>query len=133
MLVVLAWPLPAEDWPQFRGPGGQGHSRESGLPVNWSESAGVRWKTTLPGLGWSSPAIEGHRLWLTTAAEKGYSLRLIGVDTRTGDIVRDVEVFRLDALGSDRGPSSLLLLQPVTSSARIPNQHAPCVPRRSAM
>ncbi len=85
-----------EDWPQFRGPGGQGHSRETGLPVEWSETGNVRWKVALPGLGWSSPSIRGGTIWLTTATEEGRSLRLLGVDRTSGVIRTNVEVFRLE-------------------------------------
>ena len=46
-----------EDWPQFRGPGGQGHSTEHGLPVEWSETKNIAWKVPVPGRGWSSPVV----------------------------------------------------------------------------
>ena len=49
----------AEDWPAFRGPTGQGHSTERGLPLEWGESRNVRWTTPVPGLGWSSPVVAG--------------------------------------------------------------------------
>ena len=52
----------AEDWPQFRGPGGQGHSVERGLPVEWSETKNVKWKAAVPGTGWSSPSIVDGRI-----------------------------------------------------------------------
>jgi outer membrane protein assembly factor BamB len=55
----------------------------------------VRWKTAIPGAGWSSPAILGDRIWLTTATEQGRSLRAICVDRNTGAILQNVEVFRL--------------------------------------
>ena len=38
----------AQNWPQFRGPGSQGISVETGLPVQWSATSNVIWKTTLP-------------------------------------------------------------------------------------
>ena len=50
----------AEDWPQFRCPTGQGHATERGLPLEWSESKNIVWKTPVPGLGWSSPAVASH-------------------------------------------------------------------------
>ena len=59
--------LAKEDWPEFRGPGGQGHSAERGLPLEWSEGKNVAWKTPVPGLGWSSPVVAGGRVWMTTA------------------------------------------------------------------
>ena len=51
----------ASDWPQFRGPGGQGVSSDVGLPVTWGEDDGVVWKAPLPGAGTSSPVVVGPR------------------------------------------------------------------------
>src|SRR5581483_1993801 len=80
---------------QFRGPDGQGHSAEHSLPITWSEKDNVRWKVPIPGSGWSSPAILGDRIWLTTATERGRSLQAICLDRTTGKQVLAVEVFRL--------------------------------------
>ncbi|HXT31170.1 MAG TPA: PQQ-binding-like beta-propeller repeat protein, partial [Vicinamibacterales bacterium] len=81
-MLALLWLAQAvsratEDWPQFRGPGGQGHSTEQGLPIEWSETKNVAWKTAVPGRGWSSPVVAGGRVWLTTATsvKKDTSLR----------------------------------------------------------
>ena len=67
-------PLPSTvcvaDWPQWRGPTGQGHSDATGLPTKWDAEKNVGWKTSIPGRGWSSPVIEGEQVWLTTAHEK---------------------------------------------------------------
>lgn len=57
----------AENWPQFRGPTGQGHSVAQGLPLHWSETENVAWKTLIPDQGWSSPVIFGSQIWLTSA------------------------------------------------------------------
>ena len=99
LLLALVWsarPLRAEDWPQFRGPTGQGHSAEAGLPLEWSESQNVVWKTPVPGRGWSSPVVAGGRVWLTTSvSEKGASLRALAFDVDTGREAVNVEVFRL--------------------------------------
>ena len=43
-----------ENWPQFRGPDGDGHSDSQGLPLTWSETKNVRWKTAIHGKAWSS-------------------------------------------------------------------------------
>jgi outer membrane protein assembly factor BamB len=85
----------AQDWPQFRGPTGQGQSSERGLPLVWSETRNVAWKMPVPGAGWSSPVVAGGRVWLTTALkEKDTSLRLIAFDAATGRELVNVEVFR---------------------------------------
>ena len=77
--------LAAQDWPEFRGPDGQGHSAEIVLPLEWSETRNIAWKTPLPGLGWSSPVVAGGRVWITTAVEqRGVSLRAMAFDVATG-------------------------------------------------
>jgi outer membrane protein assembly factor BamB len=96
--VVAAAPsLHAQEWPQFRGPDGQGHSSERGLPTEWSESKNVAWKVAVPGRGWSSPVVADGKVWLTTATQAGRdsSLRLLSFDAATGRQSVDVEVFRL--------------------------------------
>ncbi|MCL4180599.1 MAG: PQQ-binding-like beta-propeller repeat protein [Verrucomicrobia bacterium] len=57
----------ANDWPQFRGPGGDGISLATNIPLTWSSNQNVKWKSSVPGLGRSSPVILGDRIWLTTA------------------------------------------------------------------
>ena len=62
--------ISAAEWPEWRGPDQQGHAPgASGLPVTWSETSNVAWKTPLPGRGHSTPVIDGNRIWLTTAQE----------------------------------------------------------------
>jgi outer membrane protein assembly factor BamB len=86
----------AEDWPQFRGPDGQGHSTERDLPFEWSDTRNVVWKTAVPGLGWSSPVVSGGRVWLTTATgDREVSLRVLAFDVETGRELVNVEVFRI--------------------------------------
>lgn len=100
--AVIAADLPpnaAAEWPQFRGPDGQGHAAQTGLPVQWSERKNVAWKTRIPGQGWSSPVIQGNQIWLTSALDAGKSLRAICVDRETGSIAHDVEVFHIDVPG----------------------------------
>ena len=87
--------LSAQDWPQFRGPDGQGHSSEQALPLTWSEQENVRWKVPIPGRGWSSPAILGDRIWLTTATGGGRSLHAICLDRDSGRQRQTVELFHL--------------------------------------
>lgn len=95
-LSVGASGVRAEDWPQFRGPTGQGLSSETNLPLDWSETNHVIWKTPVPGTGWSSPAVSGDRVWLTAATDKdGRSLRVLAYDRASGKEVVNVEVFKM--------------------------------------
>src|SRR5262245_9788625 len=57
------------NWPQWRGPGASGVSNEKNLPIEWSESQNVQWKTEIPGRGHSSPIIWGKKVFLTTSIE----------------------------------------------------------------
>jgi glucose dehydrogenase len=85
--------LVAQDWPQFRGPGGDGHATGSDLAAEWGESKNIRWKASIPGAGWSSPVISGDRIWLTTATKAGTSLRLVSLDKASGKVLLDKEIF----------------------------------------
>jgi outer membrane protein assembly factor BamB len=103
VLLLLTSTVSARQWPEFRGPDGQGHSTEKGVPLEWSESRNVAWKIPVPGSGWSSPVIAGNKVWLTTAVEnreggrvRGVSLRAMAFDAETGRGVVDVEVFRVE-------------------------------------
>ncbi len=85
------------DWPQFRGPDGQGHSTETNLPLEWSETKNVAWKTAIRGRGWSSPVVADGRVWVTTSVEqaRSASLRALAFDVESGREIVNVEVFRL--------------------------------------
>ncbi len=67
ILTALAFTAQA-DWKQWRGPTGQGHA-DANLPTEWSETKNVKWRTPIPGKGWSSPVIEGNQIWMTTSFE----------------------------------------------------------------
>jgi outer membrane protein assembly factor BamB len=133
---------PAEtlpSWNQWRGPAGQGHAPAAkDLPLAWSESENVAWKTPIEGKGWSSPVLADGRLWLTTAvetplseAEKAerlanvenssslqvsgpVSLRAVCLDATSGKVLHDIELFRqsqpdpIHSLNSYASPSPIL-------------------------
>ena len=85
----------AGDWPEFRGPTGQGHAEASGLPVTWSGSQSVAWKVAVPGQGWSSPVVVGERIYLTSAVAKGAGRELcvLSLDAATGAVLWQKAVF----------------------------------------
>ena len=119
ILCFLSLLFLAQDWPEFRGPTGQGLSDQTGLPLTWSETRNVQWKTEIPGRGWSSPAILGDRIWLTTATDNERSLRAICLDRATGTILRIVEVFRLSSPGRVNAKNSLASPTPVLEGDRV--------------
>ncbi|MBM3834628.1 MAG: quinonprotein alcohol dehydrogenase [Verrucomicrobia bacterium] len=85
--------LGADNWPQFRGPHGNGHSEAKGLPVTWSETQNVKWKTPIHGRAWSSPVVWNDQVWLTTATEDGRELSALCVDRNSGKVVHDRKLF----------------------------------------
>jgi outer membrane protein assembly factor BamB len=82
-----------ENWPQFRGPTGQGISDSKGLPTKWSETENIKWKAPIHGKAWSSPVIWGKQVWLTSATEDGRDLFAICIDKETGQVVFDKRLF----------------------------------------
>jgi outer membrane protein assembly factor BamB len=109
----------ASDWPQFRGPGGQGHSDAKNLPLTWSETENITWKVPVAGLGWSSPSILGQQIWLTTSLEDGKSLRAIALDRSSGSIMHDVEVFQLEDPGAVHKKNSHASPTPLIEGDRV--------------
>lgn len=76
----------ADDWPSWRGPAGDGHSKESKLPVKW-DATSILWKSALPGEGQSSPVVVGERIFLTAALDNGKKRVVLCVDRRGGKIL----------------------------------------------
>ncbi len=138
-VAVAAIAVADESWPQWRGPAGEGHAAAAhDLPVTWSETEHVRWKTPLPGRGWSSPVVGDGLVWMTTAVERPaseeerarrtsggtndqplnvsgpLSLRALGVEVDSGRLVHDVELLAvadpqpIHALNSFASPSPVL-------------------------
>ncbi|MBI3412088.1 MAG: PQQ-like beta-propeller repeat protein [Planctomycetes bacterium] len=77
--------LHAEDAPQFRGIGGLGISKETGLPTTWSDKENIRWKAALPGRGLSAPVIADGRVYVTANSTHNQKrLHVLCFDEKTG-------------------------------------------------
>ena len=116
--LLLCAPLAHAQWPQFRGPRGDGHSTAIGLPLTWNEGKNVAWKVAVPGRGYSSPVILEGKVWLTTALEDEGSLRAVAFDLGDGKIVHDVEVFKPEAWKHRHGENSYASPTPVVEAGR---------------
>ena len=90
------------DWPEFRGPSGDGVVRPGKgmqpdlLPAKWSETENVVWKTPIPHQGWSTPVIMDRMVWLTTATPDGHDFFAIGLDEATGKLRHNKLLFHSD-------------------------------------
>jgi outer membrane protein assembly factor BamB len=97
VMGLSASALSAHDWPEFRGATGQGNSPAKDVPIRWSATENVAWKTVIPGGGWSSPVLVNDRLYLTTASSsegaKDLRLSALCLDARDGRILWRTEVF----------------------------------------
>lgn len=76
---------PGKDWPQWRGPDGDGTSGDTNVPVSWDASSGIKWKCPLPAWGDSTPAISGNNIFLTTQVDDRKML-LVKIDKTIGRI-----------------------------------------------
>jgi outer membrane protein assembly factor BamB len=116
--LLAASSLNAENWPQFRGPTGQGHSTETGLPLKWSAAENIAWKTELPGESWSSPVLWNDRIFVTTATDGGESCRVMALDRKSGTILWNKEVFR-QSLRRKEGRNTYATPTPATDGERV--------------
>ncbi len=82
-------------WPQFRGPDGNGNAPSAKIPLTWGEDKNVRWKTAVHGRAWSSPVILGNQIWMTTATEDGRELFAVALDRDSGKVIFDLKLFQV--------------------------------------
>ena len=137
-----------ENWPQWRGPGGQGISSETSLPTEWSATKNVLWKTELPGTGMSSPIVWGDRIYLTSmiegeaipgqravkhrygkdedwvhpdsvAADKKHTLKVIALDAKSGKVLWDKVAYEGPVYDARHRRSTFAGPTPVTDGAMV--------------
>jgi len=90
------------DWPDFRGPFADGHvvapgnAKPAELPLTWSETENVRWKTPIPHVGWSTPVVMDGQIWLTTATEDGHDFFAVCVDAESGKVLHNKQLFHCE-------------------------------------
>ena len=96
LVFFLVAAAPAAEWPEFRGPTGQGHSTATNLPIEWGPEKNVAWKQPVAGTGWSSPVVDRGRIFLTSGvrgSEGGPSLRALCFNAATGALLWNTEIF----------------------------------------
>jgi hypothetical protein len=147
LLCVAAATNLHADWTEFRGPSGQGNVGDAKLPLTWSETQNVTWKTEIAGKAWSSPVVVGDQIWMTTAVtneptpaqiEKQFqasgltrpeferrqvhgslSLRAVCVDRTSGRLLRDIGLFEIDSPEAIHTANSYASPTPVIEEGRV--------------
>lgn len=108
----------ADNWPQFRGGSGQGISTEKDVPLHWSSSSNIAWKTAIPGQGWSSPITWDKRVFVTTAVDEGAAVRMIALDAATGKVLWSTSLPQ-DISGRKEGRNTYATPTPATDGERV--------------
>ncbi len=89
-LCIALWSLGlcahAENWPQWRGPRLDGTSAEKNIPIRWSATSNILWKTKLPGSGHASPIVYGDKVFTVSALRETQERVLFSLDRKTGKI-----------------------------------------------
>ena len=85
-LLIVASPLHAANWPAWRGPTNDGVTEETNLPLAWSATSNVKWKTPLPDRGNSTPVVWGDKVFVTQAISQENRRTLMCFDKQSGKL-----------------------------------------------
>src|SRR4051812_21673324 len=125
-LLILNFFTARAEWPEFRGPWGDGYvskdKKPLGIPLYWSETNHIKWKTEILNKGWSAPVIMGGQIWLTSATEDGHDFYAICVDEKSGRLLFDEKVFHSDnpeTLGNGASMNSYATPSSVIEPGRV--------------
>jgi outer membrane protein assembly factor BamB len=117
-ITALSSVAQAEDWPGWRGPRGDGTSTEKDLPIRWSSTENINWKTPIPGKGHSSPIIHGDRIFVTSCLEQEEKRMLLCLDRRNGKLLWQREVLE-SKLERKHALNSFASSTPVTDGRQV--------------
>ena len=116
----------ANDWWQFRGPGSNGIVRDLKLPEVWGVDSNIKWKTNIPGEGWSAPVVVGKKVFVTTAVSSGkkdkssdHAWKVLCLDSESGNVLWTKETLQgKPRLGTHRD-NTYASETPATDGTRI--------------
>ncbi len=86
LLLWFAQPVAGQEWTRFRGPNGSGQSDAITIPATWT-TRDYNWRVKLPGIGYSSPAIWGNRIFLTCGDQEDATQIIRCLDTSDGSLI----------------------------------------------
>jgi len=139
-------PVGALDWPQFRGPQGDGRAQAKNLPTTWGGFLEPpAWQTPVPGTGWSSPIVIGDRIWVTAdeqtaltagalteklagnpyghpeefQAHAAVQLLAVELDARSGKLLRRIDLLQVENPSPIHITNSYASPTPVSDGERL--------------
>jgi len=92
-LSLISW---AQNWPNWRGPNGDGTSTETNLPTRWDSETNVIWKSPVPGTGHSSPVVWEDKLFTISALPDTQERVLLCYDSKQGDLLWQKTLIKAD-------------------------------------
>lgn len=119
ILVINQAEAAGDNWPSLRGPAYNGISDAENLPVEWSETKNIVWKTPVHDKGWSTPVIWGDQIWVTTATEDGHKLYAVGIDFQSGKVIHDKLVFEVKEPQEKHDENTYATPTPVIEDGRV--------------
>jgi outer membrane protein assembly factor BamB len=118
--LVLTVPAIAENWPGWRGPNRDGTSSEKVLPLTWSATENVRWKTAIAGAGVSAPIVWQERVFVTSSSGRsGEELHLFCLNRDTGKVLWERKFFGSKIPEGQWAPGGMAVPTPVTDGKRV--------------
>ena len=106
------------NWPEFRGPTGDGHAGNANLPTSIDPSV-VRWKTSIDGKAWSSPVVWENQIWLTNASEDGKHSSVVCVDRNSGRILHNKKFPENESPANCHPTNSYASPTPIVEDGRV--------------
>lgn len=120
--LLMFAPIARGQWPEFRGPTCDGLVPSTGLPLHWSETENIKWKTPIPNRGWSTPVVLGNQVWLTDATIEGHDFYAVCVDADSGKTIFNVPLFHVEdpePLGNGSSMNCYATPSPVIEPGRV--------------
>jgi len=119
ILVMSRVSYAGDNWPSFRGPTNEGVSDAAELPVEWSETKNITWKTAIHDVGYSTPVIWENQIWLTTAKDEGTKFYAVCVDFESGKIIHDKLLFEAETPQRKHPLNSYATPSPAIEAGRV--------------
>ena len=135
LLIIIANPVLSQtgtdynsNWPTWRGPLANGIAPKGNPPVSWSESSNIKWRTAVPGKGFSTPVVWDKYVFIQTAVPKGgtpgsatmpYTFKVLALNRADGKVLWEKTVTDEEVQDRIHQTASHISNSPVTDGSRL--------------